>query len=189
MKNAQTFELKRLLNCSSPSIHVNGSSYFDPKDIPKLNSEKFIYFAASIVWRVTVTDWGNDDISNLENALPNEFKRPLQQYLLNKAEFPKNIYITVCVDDDVDPVPIMSLPSGDIENDMHLSFFIPGIKFNVFLGANADLELSSTLSSLGINMIYMYRSFRESYEYQQMKHLVNSELSPKGKLAKQSGSS
>lgn len=95
----------------------------------------------------------------------------------------------MCVDGDVDAVPVMSLPSGDIKNDMHLSFFIPGIKFNVFFGANADLELSSTLSSLGINMIYMFRSFRESYEYQQMKHLVNSELSPKGKLAKQSGGS
>nr|WP_145924137.1 hypothetical protein [Halomonas elongata] len=182
----QTFELKRLLNCSSPSIHVNGSSYFNPKDIPKLNSEKFIYFAASIVWRVTAADWGNDNIANLENALPNEFKRPLQQYLLNKEEFPKNIYITVCVDDDVDPFPIMSLPSGDIENNMHVSFFIPGIKFNVFFGDDADLELSSTLSGLRINMVYMCRSFRESYEYQQMRRLVNSDLSPKGKLAKQS---
>lgn len=186
MKNAQTFELKRNLDISSPSIHVNGSSYFSPKDIPKLNSEKFMYFAASIVWRVTATEWGNDDIANLNNTLPDEFKEPLQLYLLNKAKFPRSIYITVCVDDDADPVPIMSLPSGDIEENMHVSFFIPGIKFNVFFGAEADQELSSNLGRLGINMIYMYRSFRESHEYQQMKNLLGSELSPKGKLARQS---
>lgn len=185
MKNAQTFELKRILDCSSPSIHVNGFSYFAPKDIPKLNSEKFAYFAASIVWRATAADWGNDDIANLNNALPDEFKEPLQQYLLKKAEFPRNIYITVCVDDDADPDPIMSLPSGDIEENMRVSFFIPGIKFNVFFGAEADKELSSNLSRLGINTIFMYRSFRESCEYQQLRSLLVSELSPKGKLAKQ----
>jgi hypothetical protein len=189
MRNLQTFELKKLLDSSSPSIHVNEFSFFNPKDISKLNSEKFIYFAASIVWRATVADWGNDDIANLENAIPDEFKRSLQQYLLNKEEFPRNIYVTVCVDDDVDPFPIMALPSGDIEENMHLSFFIPGIKFNVFFGADADLKLSSTLDGLGINMIYMYRSFRKSAEYQQMRHLVTSELSPKGKLAKQFGAS
>ena len=185
MKNANAFELKRNLDSSSPSIHVNGSSYFAPIDIPKLNSEKFMYFAASIVWRVTAADWGNDDIANLNNALPDEFKEPLQHYLLNETTFPGNIYITVCVDDDGDPVPIMSLPAGDIEKNMHVSFFIPGIKFNVFFGAEAEQELSSNLGKLGINMIYMYRSFRESHEYQQMKSLLGSKLSPKGKLAKQ----
>jgi len=189
MKNAQTFELKRILDSSSPSIHLNGSSYFDPNDIPILNSDKFMYFVASIVWRVTAADWGNDDIANLNNTLPDEFKEPLQHYLLKTAEFPKNIYITVCVDDDADPVPIMSLPSGDIEENMHLSFFIPGIKFNVFFGEEADQELSSNLCKLGINMIYMYRSFRESYEFQQMRSLLGSELSPKGKLAKRSSGS
>ncbi|MCE7509562.1 hypothetical protein [Alloalcanivorax xenomutans] len=189
MKNTQAFELKRLLDSSSPSIHLNGSSYFAPKDILKLNSEKFMYFAASIVWRVTAADWSNDDIASLSNALPDHFKEQLEQYLLKKAEFPRDIYITVCVDDDVDPVPIMSLPSGDIEENMHISFFIPGIKFNVFFGAEADQELSSNLSRLGINMIYMYRSFRESCEFQQMRGLLGSELSPKGKLAKQLGRS
>lgn len=184
MKNAQAFELKGLLDSSSPSIHLNDSSYFAPKDILKLNSEKFMYFAASIVWRVTATDWSNHDIAHLNNALPDEFKEPLQQYLLKKAEFPRDIFITVCVDDDADPVPIMSLPSGDIEENKHLSFFIPGIKFNVFFGAEADHELSSNLSRLGINMIYMYRPFRESDEYQQMRSLIGSELTPKGKLAK-----
>ena len=168
---------------------IRDSSYFAPKDIPKLNSEKFMYFAASIVWRVTAADWSNDDVASLSNALPDHFKEQLEQYLLKKAEFPRDIYITVCVDDDVYPVPIMSLPSGDIEENMHISFFIPGIKFNVFFGAEADQELSSNLSRLSINMIYMYRSFRKSCEFQQMRGLLGSELSPKGKLAKQLGRS
>ncbi|EPK8416802.1 TPA: hypothetical protein ACX387_004747 [Klebsiella pneumoniae] len=185
MKNPQTFELKRVLDSSTPSIHVNGFSYFNPKDILKFNSEKFMYFAASIAWRVTATNWGNDDIANLNNALPKEFKESLQNYLLKNVESPSNIYITVCVDNDVEPVPIMSLPSGDIEKNMCMSFFIPGIKFNIFFGAEADQELSSSLNKLGINLIYMYRSFRRSNEYQQMKNLLGSELSPKGKLAKQ----
>ncbi len=186
MKNPQTFDLKRMLARSSPSIHVNGSSYFNPKDISKLNADKYMYFAASIVWRVTAIDWGNDDIANLFGALPAEFEASIRKYLLGKEVFPKNIYITVCVDNDIDPVPIMSLPSGDIEMKMHVSFFIPGIKFNIFFGAEADPELSFHLNKLGINLIYMYRSFRGSYEFQQMKSLLVSEISPRGKLAKQS---
>lgn len=62
---------------------------------------------------------------------------------------------------------------------MRVSFFIPGIKFNVFFGAEVDKELSSNLSRLGINTIFMYRSFRESCEYQQLRSLLVSELSPK----------
>jgi len=109
----------------------------------------------------------------------------LENYLLKKAVFPKNIFVTVCVDNDAQPVPIMSLPSGNIERNKHLSFFIPGIKFNVFFGMEADRELSSTLSKLGINIIYMYRSFRESDEFQQMTSQLSSEFIPKGKLKKQ----
>ncbi len=187
MKNPQTFDLKRNLDSSSPSIHVNGFSYFAPKDIPKLNSEKLMYFAASIAWRVTAADWGNDDIAYLYNAIPDTFKYPLQQYLLKKAEFPENIYITVCIDDDTDPFPFMSLPTGDVDKDVHISFFIPGVKFNIFFGAEADPELASNLCSRGINMIYMYKSFRKSHEVQEMGRLVISELTPKGKLAKESG--
>ncbi|WP_221692053.1 hypothetical protein, partial [Klebsiella pneumoniae] len=123
LKNEYTFELKKMLDSSIPSIHVNGSSYFSPNDIHKLNSEKFMYFVASIVWRVATTNWSNDDIANLNGSLPDEYNESLRNYLLKKTEFPKNIYITVCIDSDTDPVPIMSLPSGDIINNMHVSFF------------------------------------------------------------------
>ncbi|HHD2705486.1 TPA: hypothetical protein ACN01Y_003129 [Klebsiella pneumoniae] len=185
LKNEYTFELKKMLDSSIPSIHVNGSSYFSPNDIHKLNSEKFMYFVASIVWRVATTNWSNDDIANLNGSLPDEYNESLRNYLLKKTEFPKNIYITVCIDSDTDPVPIMSLPSGDIINNMHVSFFIPGIKFNIFFGEKVDQTLSAILNKLDINLIYMYRSFRSSYEYKQMKNLLGSELTPKGKLAKQ----
>ncbi|MEX3239813.1 hypothetical protein [Serratia quinivorans] len=186
MKNEQTFELKMMLDNSTPSIHVNGSSFFNPKDIDRLNTEKFMYFAASIVWRVTTTDWGVDDIADLNNSLPSEFRDSLQNYLLKRDVFPKNIYITVCVDNDSEPLPIMSLPTGDIEKNMHMSFYIPGMKFNVFFGAGGDQELSSCLDELDVNLIYMYRSFRSSGEFKQIVNLLRTELTPKGKLAKQS---
>ncbi|HAF7509390.1 TPA: hypothetical protein GNA48_000039 [Salmonella enterica subsp. houtenae serovar 21:z4,z23:-] len=186
LKNEHTFELKRMLEHSVPSINVEGFYYFTPNDIPKLNSDKFMYFVASIVWRATATNWSNDDIAHLNGSLPNEYKEPLRNYLLKRADFPKNIYITVCIDNDPNPLPIMSLPSGDIKKNMHVSFFIPGIKFNIFFGEKSDQQLSSTLNKLGINLIYMFRPFRSSNEYLQLLHLMGSELSLKGKLAKQS---
>lgn len=184
--NVETFELKRLLDGSSPSINVNGSSYFAPKDIPKLKSDKFMYFILSIVWRATAVDWGHHDMPNLSNTLKDEFKIALQNYLLHKEEFPKDIYISVCVDDDENPIPTMTLPTGSIVERMRLSFFIPGIKFNICFGAEADPELSYNLRRREINMIFMYRSFRESDDYQQIKALVGSGSSAKGKLAKSS---
>lgn len=183
LKNARTFNLKKNLDSASPSIHVRGSSYFNPKDVPALNTDKYMYFVASIVWRVTATDWGNDDITYLHGSLPAELKESIQLYLLNKKEFPKNVYITVCVDSDVEPVPMMTLPSGEIEKNMHMSFYIPGVKFNIFFGDKADPDLSYQLSKLGINLVYMYRSFRGSEDYRQMVNLLKYELSLKGKRA------
>lgn len=182
LKNPQRFKIKRKLDTSTPSIHKQGVSYFSPSDIPELDSQKLLYFAASIVWRVVATNWSNEDISKMHGSLPQELEKSLQDFLLNKTDFPEDIYITVCVDSDHDPLPILSFPTGDFKNRKHMSFFIPGIKFNIFYGQEVDKSLSETMNDLNINTIYMYRSFRNSREYKQMTSLISKELIPKGKL-------
>ncbi|MEL2081848.1 hypothetical protein V9Y53_22980 [Klebsiella pneumoniae] len=185
--NAYTFDLRKALNNSTPSIFVDDCYYFNCKDIGKINTGKFMYFVASIIWRVTAINWRNKDIEQLYNKLPQEYLASLKSYLLGESLFPNDIYISVCVDNDDIPTPILTLPSGDLSKKMHISFFIPGIKFNVYFGKEVDQRFSKVLNSLGINLIYMYRSFTASAEYMQMKDLLNNKLLPKGKLAKSLG--
>ena len=184
MKSAHKFELKKLLSSSSPSVQVNGSFYFHPDDFANLNVDKYLYFVASIAWRVTITDWGSDDIAKLHGALPAEFMESIKRYLLGDTDFPKNVYVTVCVDNDENPIPIMSLPSGELTENMHMSFFIPGVKFNIFFGEKADPLVAYHFDRLATNVLFMYRSFRGSVEFQQMRQLLVSDVVPKGKLAK-----
>lgn len=186
MKNATTFELRKILDSSTPSFQLYGSSYFHPNDLQSLNTNKYLYFIASIAWRVSVIDWQNADISLLYNSIPTEFMESLKKFLLGESAFPRNIYITICVDDDINPIPIMSLPSGDIKQDMHMSFFIPGIKFNIFFGEDADRVVTYHFNKMATNILFMYRSFRNSNEFQDLKRLVIYDTHPKGKLAKES---
>lgn len=186
MKSAAAFELKTILDSSIPSVQLYGSSYFHPNDLQSLNTNKYLYFIASIAWRVSVIDWQNNDISLLYNSLPSEFMESLKRFLLEESPFPRNIYTTVCVDNDINPIPIMSLPSGDIKKNMHMSFFIPGVKFNIFFGEEADRKVAYHFNKMTTNILFMYRSFRNSTEFQDLKRLVIYDARPKGKLAKES---
>jgi hypothetical protein len=185
MKNATTFELKQILDSSIPSVQLYGSSYFHPDDLQNVNTDKYLYFIASIAWRVSVIDWKNPDIFMLYNSIPIKAMEALKKFLLGKSIFPRDIYVTVCVDNDINPMPIISLPSGDIKKNMHMSLFIPGIKFNIFFGEEADKNVSYHFKKMRTNILFMYRSFRNSKEFQELKRLVIYETQPKGKLAKE----
>lgn len=187
IKKTNRFELKKILDGVSPSVKVDNDYFFHPDDCADLKSDKYLYFITSTAWRVTSTDWGNDDIKRLHGALPQEFVKSIKSYLLGETDFPKNIYIIVFVDNDIDPIPFMSLPVGELSEVMHLSVFIPGVKFNIFFGEKADEKVSFHFNKLDTNILFMYRSFRESSDFEEMRRLLNSEVTSKGKLAKEDG--
>lgn len=184
-RNSFRFILQQKLMNSELSGKFNTQPYYHPKDLENIDSEKYKYYALSIIWRVTATGWKNADIDYLEGGLSPEYSTQIENYLLG-GDPPNDIYITVYVDTNSgsEITPFMSLPSGGLVSEGHFSFFVPGVKFNVYVGEEADKDVSKEFSKQNTQLMFFLHDFKRMREYSEMKHAVTYELRPVGKLAK-----
>jgi hypothetical protein len=79
---------------SFPGVHV-----YSGKQIG-IETEKFAYFALSILWRASVDAWRFPDGRSSKQAELGSFDLPIRKFLLSEGSFPRGIVVvlTVCTD-------------------------------------------------------------------------------------------
>src|SRR5258708_1146119 len=96
-----------------------------------IDTDKFAYFALSIVWRRTIHEWSP--------AIPRwelgQFAEDMRQYLLGETPFPRNMSVLVIVCSDEASRRIWTIPSQSVEvGCLNFSFDVRGIRFRVMMG-------------------------------------------------------
>jgi hypothetical protein len=101
-----------------------------------LDTEKFAYFALSVVWRSAAHAWRSPDGHTIHSANLGVFQDPIRKYLNGENPFPTDVtvLVTACTDRVSQnvahyPTPVQGTPNTAI------AFLACGIHFTVFLGA------------------------------------------------------
>jgi hypothetical protein len=96
-----------------------------------IDTEKFAYFALSIVWRRTVHEWSP--------AIPRwelgQVAEDMRQYLLGDTPFPANMSVIVIVCSDEASRRMWTIPSQSVQAGfLNFAFEVRGIRFQVMTG-------------------------------------------------------
>lgn len=97
----------------------------------KVNTEKFAYFALSIVWRRTIHEWSP--------AFPRwelgQFAEDMRRYLLGQTPFPADMAVIVIVCNDTTSRRTWTVPNQFVEAGcFNFAFDVRGIRFRVMMG-------------------------------------------------------
>jgi hypothetical protein len=96
-----------------------------------IDTDKFAYFALSIVWRRTIHEWSP--------AIPRwelgQFAEDMRKYLVGEAQFPQNISVIVMVCSDEASRRMWTIPSQFVEAGcLNFAFDVRGVRFRVMMG-------------------------------------------------------
>ena len=96
-----------------------------------IDTEKFTYFALSIVWRRTIHEWSP--------AVPRwelgQFAEDMRKYLLGETQFPDDMAVIVIVCSDEASRRMWTIPTQFVEAGcLNFAFDVRGIRFRVMMG-------------------------------------------------------
>ncbi|GAB7227437.1 hypothetical protein VrSk94_11190 [Vibrio rotiferianus] len=157
--------------------------YFPPNDDSALG---FMYFAVSIAWRLSSTDWSNYGMPKTKNSIRKESMQSFSKFLLGKTELPCNTYLAVYVDNQKVDTPSMSFPT--VKNHVgyqHIVFNIPGLKFSLLTGSNTGSGIHETFAHNETNVYFVSRSLKTHADYSFVSDFIKNTAVAKGRLAKE----
>jgi hypothetical protein len=109
-------------------------SRFSGQDLG-IDTDKFAYFALSIVWRGAVHDWTMFDGSIRPRDELGDFVSPIRDYLLQRAPLPPDTVVIVMVLSNDQARKIFTTPVIHVEmNCLNFRFFTRGVLFRVMMG-------------------------------------------------------
>ena len=128
---ANKFLLRDMLRTATPMKSDSRGDLVSTVGIVGMDIGKIAYFAASVFWRASVSDWpiqGKVVPQISLGALQEEFAA----YLLGKSQFPTSCNLLVYVAGDPTPPLAMHPPQcGNSGNLEECRFSIPGIRFSL----------------------------------------------------------
>jgi len=149
-------------------------------------ASSFMYFAVSIVWRLSITDWSAYGLSETKNSILIKSMNSFSEFLLGKSEMPQNKYLGVYVDNQVVDSPAMSFPAvKNHQGYQHIVFNIPGLKFSILTGDDHREGIREMFSLNKMNVYFISRSLKTHPDYHFMTNFLKNEAIPKGRLAKE----
>ena len=133
--DANSFPLREILQehtCYAPTPDLG---YFACVEVPSVDVEALAYFALSIIWRASVTNWTIDGLEINPLDLGREYNEAFRRYLLGNTQFPENVALFFSVS-SLDPVLLLAtFPQTRNWGDYRSHFFsIPGMSFTVNVG-------------------------------------------------------
>lgn len=178
------FILLDKVKAANPVITYDGEKWISPKSSTGFQPDKYIYFAASIIWRASAGNW-TDGLETYKNSLGRKYQEQIRKYLLGETDVPSNFYLAVYVDNDSDILPLISFPTVSKKTSYHHHiFYIPGIKFSVILGAKVG-GVQSTYSTFNTKIFFVEYSFRKHPDFKLFHKETKYTLKPKGRLAQE----
>jgi len=146
----------------------------------------FIYFAISIAWRHSSTDWKEFGLPNTKGSIRNENMVAFTDFLLGKTNYPCNTYLAVYVDNQIVDMPTMGFPTvKDHKGYQHIVFHIPGIKFSIVAGKDPGAEIKEVFSQNEQRVYFISRSFKSHPDNDSMISFIKNEVEAKGRLQKE----
>jgi len=107
-----------------------------------IDTEKFGYFALSILWRATVQRWRLPDGRLTRQVAIGELEERIRQYLLSEVDFPQNVVVvlTICLDSESRGT---FYPPALQRNAAVPSYglLVQGLHFNIVIGPNIPAEM------------------------------------------------
>lgn len=176
------FPLLHRINEAKHFASIRGERWFNPIKCEFPNTERYLYFAASIIWRAS--GWPVAKNAN-QKSLGVHYQEEFRRYLLGEQGFPKNAYLAVYVDSDEDIVPKISFPTSSKKLGYHHHiFYIPGIKFSLVVGNDVG-EIRNLSSVENTKVFFVSYSFKSHPDYQLMVGELMHEYKAKGRLARE----
>ena len=130
------------------------------KETTGINSDAYLYFGASVIWRASAGKWCDD--VGLTRGFLGGYQEELRRFLLEKTGFPSKINLLVYVDSDGDEdiMPFVTSPEHVRSSGRHYNnFYIPGIWFKFFFGSVRAFKEQKT------QVLFVEYSFRKSKHF------------------------
>jgi hypothetical protein len=107
-----------------------------------VDTEKFAYFALSILWRSAVHRWRFPGGNLTKKIDLREYEEPIRKYLLSEASFPDAVVIvfTVCTDSESRGSFYPPTLSQDTPFQTY-GLLTQGVRFDISIGENVPLEM------------------------------------------------
>lgn len=130
------FKLREALQASSPLYDTPQFKMYDVQPLLGEKVERYLYFAASVFWRASARQWkiGTEPLDKI--SLGSMYQEQFRRYLLDQDPFPQNARVWVSVSNEHELHRMIVSPytqriDGVVRRH---DFYIPGIRFILFLG-------------------------------------------------------
>jgi hypothetical protein len=133
-KNRRAFPLHDRMKVAYPRDSDPSISRFFGPDFC-LDMDQFAYFAVSVVWRATASQWVMQDGNLTQEVKLGAFQENMRRYLLDEISFPSDMAVIVVVCSDVESRRRFFHPSGFTEAGcINFRFLARGVYFRVMMG-------------------------------------------------------
>lgn len=156
----------------------------DEDQIAELNRKAYVYFATSIAWKGSVTQWPYPCDSMYRRLGP--YENSIGSWLYGTGEFPKKVSVDVLIDSDDGPPalghPFISINS-DLSNSQVYQFIALGVWFKVYVGGTLTDKGKEYINNGPYPIVFRKVSFSELGMNREINNRII-ETERKGKLAR-----
>lgn len=184
MARPNGFKLATKIKKFKKLSHVKDETWYFPSSDEI--AQNFMYFAISIAWRLSATDWSAFGLPETMNSIRKDSMTAFSDFLLGNTDLPENTYLAVYVDNQIVDTPSMGFPTvKNHDSYQHIVFNIPGIKLSILTGNNPGAEIRETFSINATNVYFISRSLKAHPDYHFMVNFLKNESVAKGRLLKE----
>jgi len=148
------FPLRDKLRPLTPTFIGDGLHVYNVLGVREFNIEKLVFFGMSIFWRGAVHRWKSTAGQEAPEVDLQAYEGPMREFVLGKGPFPMDVVLTV----DIWPYkkvlqafyPALAAHSPEYQKYW---FYVPGLLFALYAGANIPRELRALNAAGGIVML------------------------------------
>lgn len=181
------FRLRDTLKQVSPSHVSSGRAIFYDKLPYNIDSVAFLYFALSVLWRASATEWPKS--TGVKFGALGRYEENIRLYLLGQAPVPDVLSVSVYVNFEPNPTVFLAYPTHG-KNALQgrcftqHSLHIPGIRFIVWIGRSGrGLNTGELQAQLGQLTFFEWRPSNTEFHERLGRDVAG--LTAKGKLARE----
>ncbi|EKY4874121.1 hypothetical protein QFY08_000001 [Vibrio alginolyticus] len=178
------FKLATKITKFKKFANYNDETWFLPPNVK--TASHFMYFAVSIAWRMSVTEWSHYGMPKTSGIIRHNYMNYFSEFLLNGTakDSSLDLFLAVYVDNQDVTYPVMAFPTvSSHDGYQHVVFHIPGLRFSLVVGNLSDSGVKEIYSSSDSNVLFISRSLKSTPDFQKLVHFLQKEASAKGRLA------
>lgn len=143
----EPFPLHAVANASTPTIIKTDRVLIPGRTTDGFEMDKLIYFGVSIFWRGAAHQWKLDGFEVPPVDL-GAYQEPLRLFLIGKASFPADLFLTVMLWPYQKVPPAALMPDfSPVQGWQRYWFYITGIGFVLDFGPNVPKEIQTRSTS------------------------------------------